>query len=107
MSPFHYASQDDFDTTVLKSDLPVILEFGAPWCVPCKRMEPVLEQAREMLDGRVSLVKVDVDENPDLVVRYEILSVPTILLISGGKEHARLFGLQSLNKVMEKFSDLI
>jgi len=96
--------ESNFETQVIQAAQPVLVEFGAVWCAPCKRLEPILEELNEQWGKDVHLVKVDVDKDPDLAMRYQIMSVPTILLIIGGQEQQRLIGLQSRDRILEKFS---
>jgi len=81
-----------FDTHVGKSDIPVLVDFWAPWCGPCKMMAPAFEQAAVKLEPRVRLAKLNTDEAQDIAARYDIRSIPTMILFQGGKEVARHSG---------------
>lgn len=75
----------DFDEKVLRSDLPVLVDFGATWCGPCKVVEKAIHEIAPEFKGRVRFIKVDVDTAPQIAMSYSILSVPTLLFFKGGK----------------------
>jgi thioredoxin 1 len=84
----------DFDTEVLESETPVIVDFWAEWCGPCHAISPVLEQIAEERADELRVVKVNIDEEPELRERYGILSIPTIVLFRGGEPAAAALGAQ-------------
>jgi thioredoxin 1 len=104
MSSFDTISEENFATQVLKSTLPVMVDFGAEWCGPCKRLDPILEKLNQEWDGKVRLVRLDVDMNAGVAAQYQVMSLPTLILFKGGNEQERLFGLQSRERIIEKFS---
>jgi len=104
MLPFAQVNDQTFQQEVFQSALPVLVEFGAEWCVPCKRMEPVLAELANQWQGRVRLAKLDVDESIQVTVRYQVMSVPTLILFIRGEESLRLVGLQSHQRILEKVS---
>lgn len=81
---------DSFDTTVLAAGKPVLVDFWAPWCGPCKALSPVVLGIAEEHQDALSVVKVDIDANPDIAVRYQVLGIPTLILFSGGQPVATL-----------------
>jgi thioredoxin 2 len=81
-----------FATVIGKTGLPVVVDFWAPWCGPCRAMAPQFEQAARELKGRALFVKLNSDDNPKTSVRYRIRSIPTVLLFRGGEEYSRLSG---------------
>ena len=86
-------SDADFERFIAKSEMPVIVDFWAPWCGPCRMMAPQFEQAAAMLKGRAVLVKVNSDDNPQTSVRNRIRSIPTLVLFQGGQEVRRQSGV--------------
>ncbi|MBS2035817.1 thioredoxin [bacterium] len=92
-----------FEQEVLKAELPVVVDFYADWCGPCKRMEPVLEKVSQAYGGKVKVVKLNSDENQDLSLKYQVRGLPTLIVFRGGEEVDRKLGFQSeqdLNKLM-------
>jgi thioredoxin 1 len=83
-----------FDAEVLDSETPVIVDFWAEWCGPCRAVSPILEQIAEERADELRVVKVNIDEEPELQQRYGILSIPTILLFQGGEPKAAAVGAQ-------------
>lgn len=102
MSPFTHVDMDNFDQQVLKANHPVVLEFGATWCQPCKRLEPEMEKLAAKWPGRIEIAKLDVDQCADLTVQYQIMSVPTVIFFAQGQPLVRLTGFQPLVKLVEK-----
>ena len=97
----------DFQNKVLNAETPVLVEFGATWCGPCKMLEPVLISLADDYDGRVDFYSVDVDQNSELVMTYGVMGVPTLILFRRGEPVHRLTGYRP-KKALEKafFRDL-
>ena len=84
----------NFDADVLGSEIPVVVDFFATWCGPCRMMAPVIEELAEEYDGKVKIGKLDVDENSDIAARYGVMSIPTIILFKNGEVFSKSVGLQ-------------
>jgi thioredoxin 1 len=96
-----------FEAEVLKSTLPVIVDFTAVWCGPCKMLEPVVTQLAQDWSGKVKFVKLDIDDNSELVVKYGVMGVPTLILFVDGLPVQRLSGYQPKDRIISKFGSYI
>jgi len=93
----------DFEEKVLKSSLPVLVDFWAPWCGPCKMAGPVIDELAESYSGKVNVVKLNVDESQEVASKYGVMSIPTTIIFKEGKEFGRQIGFSG----KEAFEELI
>lgn len=85
-------TEDTWEQEVLKSDTPVLVDFWAQWCGPCRMVAPVLDQIAEEMDGKVRIVKLDVDANQQIAYQFQVQSIPTFILFKGGQMADRMMG---------------
>lgn len=96
-----HISDAQFSEEVLNSDVPVIVDFWAPWCGPCKMIAPVLEDIAAEFEGRVKVVKLNVDENTETAPKYNVRGIPTLLVVKGGEVVATKVGAVSKSQLTE------
>ena len=100
-------SDDNFEREVLQSSEPVVVDFFAEWCGPCKAIAPALEQVAADLKGKVKVAKLDVDQNPAVTQKYKIQAMPTIMIFKNGKVEARIVGAQPKRAVVDKIKEVV
>ena len=96
-------NSENFEKEVLKSEKPVLVDFYADWCGPCNAMAPVIEELATELDGKAKVGKINVDENSDIAVEYNVMSIPTLIIFQNGKEEKRLVGLRDKEELLNLF----
>ncbi len=96
-----------FDKDVLQSTIPVLVDFWAEWCGPCRMQNPILEELEKTFEGKVAIAKLNVDENPQTAAKFGIMSIPTLLLFKGGQVVKQMVGVQSKDKLVEEFNKVI
>ena len=104
MSEVQYVTEADFQQEVLSADLPVLVDFTAVWCGPCKMVDPIVKELAGQWAGTVKVVKCDADQNPDVLARYGVMGIPTLMLFRGGEVRERVTGFQPRDKLVAKFS---
>ena len=97
----------DFEKEVLQSDKPVLVDFFADWCGPCKMMAPVVEQLAGELEGKAKVGKLNIDENMDIAEKYRVMNIPTFLIFKDGQEKERIVGAVSKNELKNKLEQTL
>jgi len=92
-----------WESDVLHAEQPVIVDFWAPWCRPCKAIRPILEELERETEGRVAFAGVDIDDYPEVAARYEVLSIPTVILFAEGEPQERLVGARPRSHFVRAF----
>lgn len=96
-------SSENFEKEVLNSEKPVLVDFFADWCGPCKMMAPIVEELATELEGKAKVGKLNVDENSDIAIEYNVMSIPTLIVFKNGKEEKRLVGVRNKEELLELF----
>jgi thioredoxin 1 len=95
-------SDRTFDAEVLKSNTPVLVDFWATWCPPCKMIAPILEEIATEKNGQIKIAKIDADENPSTVQQLGVMSLPTLILFKNGKEMSRVIGYRTKKQLVQQ-----
>ncbi|OHD66653.1 MAG: thioredoxin [Spirochaetes bacterium RBG_13_51_14] len=95
-------NSSNFDKEVMKSDVPVLIDFWAPWCGPCKMQVPILEKLAQSAEINATIAKINTDENPDIAQKFGITSIPTLIIMQGGAEVERFVGVQPETVLKQK-----
>ncbi len=104
MADVPYVTEQDFQSEVIDSSLPVLVDFTAAWCGPCKMVAPIIAQLRVEWQGRVKVVQCDADQNPNVLMQYGVMGIPTIMLFKGGQVAERVTGYQPKDKLVGRMS---
>jgi len=107
MSEVLEVKDDNFDAEVMQSDLPVIVDFSAAWCGPCKKLDPILKELAGEFSGKAKVVHIDVDQARDTAMKYGVMSVPTVLYMKSGEIKDTQIGLIPKDKMMEKLNAIL
>ena len=104
MANLHNVTEDTFQAEVLDATEPVLVDFSAVWCGPCKMLDPIIEQLSQEWQGKVKFVKIDADQNPNILMKYGVMGIPTLLFFKNGEIKERVTGYQPKDKLTAKFS---
>lgn len=94
-------TDSEFDKLVNESNLPVVVDFWADWCLPCHQVSPIVEDIANDYSGQIQVFKMNIDENPETPKRFGIMSIPTLLLLEGGEEKTRIVGVKTKEEITE------
>ena len=100
-------NETNFDVEVVKSNTPVLVDFWASWCMPCRMLSPVVDQIAAEFVGSVKVVKVNVDSNPSLAAKFGVRGIPTLIAIKNGEVVDRMVGVQPKNTITSKLNDIL
>jgi thioredoxin 1 len=104
MSELQYVTEESFQSEVLDAEQPVLVDFTAVWCGPCKMLEPVVKELAADWAGKVKIVKLDVDHNSSLAMQYQVMGVPTLMLFNQGEVKERLTGYKPKKQIISKLT---
>lgn len=96
-----------FDETVASSDKPIVVDFWAEWCGPCKMIAPILGEIATEQAGNLTVAKLNVDENPDIAMRFNVMSIPTLLVFDGGEVRKRLVGAKGKGQLLQELNEFL
>ena len=97
----------NFDTEVIQAEKPVLVDFWAPWCGPCRMVAPVVEELAEEYDGKVEFVKLNTDDNPKIAAKYGIRSIPTLLVFKGGETVGQIVGFRPKSDLKKRLDAVV
>ena len=106
MKPFTF-TDDNFENEALKSDIPVVVDLWAEWCGPCRMIAPIIEELTDEYNGKVKVGKLDVDNNPQVAIKYGVRSIPTVLFFKGGEVVNSVIGAVPKTVFNEKMGTLV
>ncbi len=105
--PASHVTDHDFDAQALHSDVPVLVDFWAPWCGPCKAMSPVVDELAAEFDGRAKVIKVNVDEAPQAAAQFGVASIPNFVVLKGGEKQSQQVGVRPKGALADSLNALL
>lgn len=100
-------NEENFEKEVLKSAMPVLVDFWAEWCGPCKALTPILHEMAQEASGKFKIAKVNIDDNTEIANTYNVMNIPTMIIFKGGEEVDRLVGLMPKTKILSKIESIL
>lgn len=100
-------TKDNFENEVLKSSVPVVVDFWAGWCMPCKMIEPIIKEVSGIYNGRCKVAKLNVDDAMDIATKFGVMSIPTVIFFRNGKEFTRIVGVASKDTLTCKIKEML
>ncbi len=107
MANVHEVSDGTFDSEVLKSETPVLIDFWAPWCAPCRAIAPVVEELAGEYAGKLKVVKMNVDDNPQTPSRYGVRGIPNLILFNGGEVKEQIVGAVAKKRLVDAITQVV
>jgi len=107
MANVHEISDQSFDAEVLQSPVPVLIDFWAPWCAPCRAIAPVVEELAHEYQGRIKVVKLNVDDNPQTPQRYGVRGIPNLILFQGGAVREQIVGAVPKKRLVDAITQVV
>ncbi|HEY69760.1 MAG TPA: thioredoxin [Anaerolineae bacterium] len=100
VAELNHISDDTFEAQVIEAEQPVLVDFGADWCHPCRQLDPIVSELADELHGKVKVAKFNIDTNMKTPVRYGVMGVPTLILFINGEDRERVIGYQSKKRIL-------
>ncbi|MDP9405713.1 MAG: thioredoxin [Actinomycetota bacterium] len=107
MSSAKPVTDQEWDNEVMASDTPVLVDFWAEWCGPCRMVAPVVDAIADEKAGTLKVLKLNVDDNPETARKYRVMSIPTLMVFSGGNERKRIVGAQGKDQLLAALDDVL